>query len=139
MITPCMLVAGHEHEGLLGTPEMDPLTEQGALQDAQLVEVMFDAVSRRLGWLLDLRMAFQLRMANTGLVVFEQVEGFGWVGKNTSVARVAWPVDDSIPNARESSSRCAAPGRPETLLLSAPVTRRRCWAGLSLSSGVAGA
>jgi hypothetical protein len=99
MITPCMLVVGYEHEGVLGTPEMDPLTEQGALQDAQLVEVMFDAVSRRLGWLLDLRMAFQLRMANTGLVVFEEVEGFGWVGKNTSVARVAWPVDDSIPNA----------------------------------------
>jgi hypothetical protein len=104
MITPRLLVSGYKHEGLLGTPEMDPLTEQGALQDAQLVEVLFDAVSRRLGWLLDLRMAFQLRMANTGLIIFEQVEGFGWAGKNTSAARVAWPVDDSIPNADEGQS-----------------------------------
>jgi hypothetical protein len=101
MITPCMLVAGHKHEGWLGTPEMDPLTEQGALQDAQLVEIMFDAVSRGLGWLLDLRMAFHLRMANTGLIVFEQVEGFGWAGKNMSAARVAWPVDDSKPDAHD--------------------------------------
>lgn len=76
---------------------MDPLTEQGALQDAQLVEVMFDAPTRKLGWLFDLRTAFQLRMANTGLLICEYVEEMTWSGKRQPLPRVAWPVDDSIP------------------------------------------
>jgi hypothetical protein len=105
MMTPRVLMGEHKDKNLLGTPEMDPLTERGALQDAQLVEVTFDAVSRRLGWLFDLRTAFQLRMANTGLLVCEGVEEFSWIGKRGSAPRTAWPVDDSIPDNRDGRLR----------------------------------
>jgi len=47
-------------------PEMDPLTEEDALQEAQLLDVRFDALSLTVGLLFELRMAQQLREANTG-------------------------------------------------------------------------
>jgi hypothetical protein len=105
VITPRMLVGGYESKGVLGSPEMDPLTEQGALQDAQLIEMMFDATTRRLGWLFDLRTAFQLRMANTGLLICEYVEQMNWSGQRRPAPRVAWPVDDSIPDNRDGRFR----------------------------------
>lgn len=105
MMTARMLVSGCKPRDLLGTPEMDPLTERGALQDAQLIEVAFDATSRRLGWLFDLRMAYQLRMANTALLVCERVEEFSWLGKRGPMTRIAWPVDDSIPDNKDGILR----------------------------------
>jgi len=42
-------------------------------------------------------------LANTALIVFEHVEEFSWVGKRASVARIAWPVDDSVPDNQDGS------------------------------------
>jgi len=60
------LLAGAELRGLAGSPEMDPLTEKDALQEARLNEVVFDALNMRAGLLFDLRGALQLRTAYTG-------------------------------------------------------------------------
>jgi hypothetical protein len=42
-------------------PEMDPLTEDDALQEAQLLDVRFDALRSTVGLLFELRTALQLR------------------------------------------------------------------------------
>jgi hypothetical protein len=61
------LLAGDELHGLVGSPEMDPLTEKDALQEARLNEVVLDVVNMRMGMLFDVRGALQLQMAYTGL------------------------------------------------------------------------
>lgn len=76
---------------------MDPLAEQDALQEAQLVELLFDPVTRRLGLLFDLRQALQLRLANTGLMTFDAVEQLSWSAAQRATPRTAWTVVGSVP------------------------------------------
>ena len=83
--------------GLVGSPEMDPLTEKGALQEARLNEMVFDAVNKRLGLLFDLRGALQLRMAYTGFLVLSAVEDFSWNSNSRPTIRTAWNVVGSEP------------------------------------------
>jgi hypothetical protein len=91
------LLAGDVVGALLGSPEMDPLTEKDALQEARLNEVTFDAVRGRVGLLFDLRGALQLRMAYTGLLVLGGVEKFSWSSEERHTARTAWNVVASLP------------------------------------------
>jgi hypothetical protein len=91
------LFAGAQVTALVGSPEMDPLTERDALVSAPLVEAVFDAVDRRVGLLFDLRVAEQMRMANTGLIVLGGVEVFAWRGERRSTRRTSWNVDASVP------------------------------------------
>ena len=96
-MTPRDLIAGAPVTALVGTPEMDPLTEKDALVCAPLVEAVFDAVNMRVGLLFDLRVAEQLRMANTGLIVLGGVEAFEWRAERRRTARTSWNVDASVP------------------------------------------
>ncbi len=91
------LIAGAPVTALVGSPEMDPLTEKDALVCAPLVEAVFDAVNMRVGLLFDLRVAEQLRMANTGLIVLGGVEAFEWRAERRPTARTSWNVDASVP------------------------------------------
>lgn len=91
------LLEGDVKHVVVGSPEMDPLTEKDALQEARLNEILFDAVNRRVGLLFDLRGALQLRMAYTGLLVLEGVESLTWKGVRRSSARTAWNVVGSLP------------------------------------------
>jgi hypothetical protein len=91
------LLTGDVRSALVGSPEMDPLTEKDALQEALLVEVIFDAVIMRVGLLFDLRGALQLRMADTGLLVMGGVESFSWNSDRRPTARTAWNVVGSLP------------------------------------------
>ena len=92
------LLTGDVMGALVGSPEMDPLTEKDALQEARLNEVIFDAVNRRVGLLFDLRGALQLRMAHTGLLVLGDVEDLGWNSERRRPAtRTAWNVVGSLP------------------------------------------
>lgn len=79
-------------------PEMDPLTEQGALQEAQLLDVRFDALRSTVGLLFELRLALQLREANTGVLVARGVRELSWTAGPRSTLRTAWTVGGSIPN-----------------------------------------
>ena len=81
----------------VGSPEMDPLTEKDALQEARLNEVIFDAATRRAGLLVDLRGSLQLRMAYTGLLVLGGVEDLSWSSEQRRTARTAWNVVGSLP------------------------------------------
>lgn len=101
-MTPSDLVTGVAPvSGLVGSPEMDPITEKGALQEAQLVEVLYNAVRCRIGLLFDLRIALQLRMHNTGLLIFDGVASFSWVSNSSGHAKIAWNVMDSVPDNRD--------------------------------------
>jgi hypothetical protein len=91
------LLAGAELSETVGSPEMDPLTEKDALQEARLSEMVFDAVNKRVGMLFDLRGALQLRMAYTGLLVLRAVEDFSWDSDHRLTIRTAWNVVGSIP------------------------------------------
>lgn len=97
-MTPRELMAGAPVTAMVGSPEMDPLTEQDALACAPLVEAVFDAVNMRLGLLFDLRVAEQLRMANTGLIVLGGVESFQWRAEQRATPRTSWNVDASVPS-----------------------------------------
>ena len=91
------LITGDVAGVLVGSPEMDPLTEQDALQEALLTDVTFDAVNNRIGLLLDLRGALQLRTAYTGLLVLGGVESLAWDSERRSSTRTAWNVVGSLP------------------------------------------
>jgi hypothetical protein len=78
-------------------PEMDPLTEEGALQEAQLLDVRFDALRSTVGLLFELRLALQLREANTGVLVARGVRALSWTAGQRSTSRTAWAVGGSIP------------------------------------------
>lgn len=82
-------------------PEMDPLTEVDALQEAQLLDVRFDALRSTVGLLFELRMALQLREANTGVLIARGVRDLSWTAGARSTDRTAWVVLGSAPEARD--------------------------------------
>jgi hypothetical protein len=78
-------------------PEMDPLTETDALQEAQLLGIRFDAVRSTVGLLFELRLALQLRAANTGVLVAHGVRQLAWTASARMTVRTAWNVVASTP------------------------------------------
>jgi len=78
-------------------PVMDALSEAGALQEAQLLDVRVCALTSTVGLLFDLRTALQLRTANTAVVVGRGVQEFSWSAEHRKTARTAWNVAGSEP------------------------------------------
>jgi hypothetical protein len=78
-------------------PEMDPLTEDDALQEAQLLDLRLDALRSTVGLLFELRVALQLREANTGVLVAHGVRNISWSASPRPTARTAWNVISSTP------------------------------------------
>lgn len=76
---------------------MDPLTELDALQEAVINELLFDVVNVRVGVLLDLRGALELRTAYTGLLILRGVESFRWENERVATDRRCWTVCGSEP------------------------------------------
>lgn len=79
-------------------PEMDPLTEDDALQEAQLLDVRFDALRSTAALLFELRLALQLREANTAVLLAHGVRKLSWTAESRSTARTAWNVLGSTPS-----------------------------------------
>src|SRR4051794_19506320 len=83
-------------------PEMDPLTEEDALQEAQLLDVRFDALAGFVGLVFELRQALQLREANTGVLVAHGVRTLTWSGPSRDTTLTAWSVGSSVPRAKDN-------------------------------------
>ncbi len=83
--------------GFASMPDMDPLVEAGALQDAHVVDVRFDALAGVLGVIFELRQALQLRAANTGVLVARGVREWAWSAPARDTPLAAWPVESSVP------------------------------------------
>lgn len=102
-------------------PEMDPLTEADALQEAQLLDVRFDALTLTVGLLLELRMALQLREANTGVLSVRGVRRLSWSGPSRATDLTAWSIGSSVPLAEDGAftltlSMWPAPGAQFTVV-----------------------
>lgn len=97
-------------------PEMDPLSEDDALQEAQLLDVRFDAARTTVGLLFELRVALQLREANTGVLIARGVHGLSWTGDPQSTTRTAWAVLGSRPEAHDGLFALGLATWPESRL-----------------------
>lgn len=82
-------------------PEMDPLTEDDALQEAQVLDVRFDALAGVVAILFELRQALQFQEASTGVLVAHGVRELGWTGPERDTALTAWSVGSSVPSAKD--------------------------------------
>lgn len=92
-----LLMPDRRWRGYASMPEMDPLTENDALQEAQLLDVRFDALRSTAGLLFELRTALQLREANTGVLILRGVRTLAWTsGSIEAEPLMAWTVDGSV-------------------------------------------
>lgn len=82
-------------------PEVDPLTEEDALQEAHVLDIRFDALAGVAGILFELRQALQLFEASTGVLVASGVRELGWTGPARDTALTAWSVGSSVPSATD--------------------------------------
>ena len=78
----------------LPAPAVDPLSKTDLFAEAQLLDIRFDAVGQRLGILLELRVALQLRTSNTGVVVATDATEIVWSAERRT-GPVAWSVVSS--------------------------------------------
>lgn len=92
-----LLLPGIQEHASSTFPEMNPLTEDDALQEAQLLGVRFDALTLTAGLLFELRTAMQLREANTGVLIAHGVTALSWSGPRRSTGLTAWTIGGSTP------------------------------------------
>lgn len=93
------LDAGMRRDATL--PEMDPLTEEDALQEAQLLDVRLDAKAGVVGVLFELRTALQLREGNAGVLVASGLRDLVWERPRRDTTLTAWSVVSSVPRSRD--------------------------------------
>lgn len=110
------LVTDPDRRSYAAQPEMDPLTESGALQEAQLLDVRVQALTSTVALLFDLRTALQLRTGNTALLVAHAVREFEWSAEPRSSSRTAWNVVASEPTSVERLFRLQLSFVPDALL-----------------------
>lgn len=84
----------------LHSPEVNPLAEEHALQEAQVLDVRFDVVTAVVGVLFELRQALQLREASAGVLVVRGVREFAWSGPDRGTELTAWSVGSSVPSTK---------------------------------------
>ncbi len=82
-------------------PEVNPLTEEDALQEAQVLDIRVDALIGVVAILFELRQALQLREANTGVLVAHGVRELTWSRPSRDTALTAWSVGSSVPRGNE--------------------------------------
>lgn len=87
-----------ERRGYASQPEVDALTEEGALQEAALVDVRFSPLESWVGILFDLRLALQLRMGNTGVLIARGVTTLLWTHRHRGLGRCWHAVTGSTPD-----------------------------------------
>lgn len=82
-------------------PEMNPLVENDALQEAQVLDLRFEPLTGTLGVIFELRQALQLREGSTGVLVLRGVQALAWDGHVRDVRFAAWSVGSSVPSVRD--------------------------------------
>lgn len=80
-----------------GALEANPLTQPDALQDAQVLDVRFHAVSGVLGVLFELRQSLHFYGPDTAVLICQGVSNFTWSAPARDTGLTAWSVDTSVP------------------------------------------
>ncbi|MCP3883632.1 MAG: hypothetical protein GY701_35300 [Sulfitobacter sp.] len=73
-------------------PVVNPLSGADLFQEAQLLDVRFDALRMTAGVLLEQRIALQLREANTGVLICRSVRRIDWSAGPRATPLTAWNV-----------------------------------------------
>lgn len=84
----------------LAAPGMNPLVEAHALQEAQLLDVRFDALRGTAALLFELRTALQLDEGNTGVLLAWEADEISWSSASRDSRLRAWWVGGSVPETR---------------------------------------
>ena len=77
------------------TPASNPLTDPDALQEAQLLDVRFDALRSTIALIFELRVSLQFDEGNTGVLIARAVRDIDWTVSKSPNARTAWNVVSS--------------------------------------------
>lgn len=101
MIVRDLLYPGALPRGADSPLAMSPLTDNDALQEAQLLEVRFEALTGVAGLLFDLRQSLQIREATTGVLIARGVRQLLWDGPPRSTPLTAWSIGSSVPVVRD--------------------------------------
>lgn len=76
---------------------IDPLREEDALQEAQLLDVRLEALSSTICLLFELRTAMNLMDGNTAVLVGRGLRKFEWSAEARETDKTAWNVVGSEP------------------------------------------
>jgi hypothetical protein len=82
-------------------PDMDPLTEADALQEAQVLDVQVNTLTSVVGIVFELRQALQLREGNTGVLIARGVRELTWSAPPRDTTLTAWSVGSSAPTTKD--------------------------------------
>ncbi len=90
--------------GVVGAlPEANPFREDGALQEAQLLDIRFDALAGVVAILFELRQSLQFWESDTAVLVARYVSKLVWSGPRRSSALLALPVMGSTSSTEGGS------------------------------------
>lgn len=81
--------------------DLSPLTQADMLQEAQVLDIRFDALTGVAGLLFELRQALQLEGASTGVLVARGVRVLTWSGGRREAPLTAWSIGSSVPSVRD--------------------------------------
>ena len=85
----------------LPPPEMDPLTEDGALREGQVQDIRVEALTSIVAVLIDMRLALHIEGANTAVLVVHGVRDFTWrTSRWKPGSMLAWNIADSVVEER---------------------------------------
>ncbi|MCU1471784.1 MAG: hypothetical protein JWQ39_2933 [Glaciihabitans sp.] len=76
-------------------PAANPLTDRNALQEAQLLDVRFDALRSTIALIFELRVSLQFDEGNTGVLIARAVRDIDWKVSKSPSTRTAWNVVSS--------------------------------------------
>ncbi|WP_370614484.1 hypothetical protein [Mumia sp. Pv 4-285] len=80
-------------------PEVDPLVDADAMEEAQLLDVRIDALRRTVGLLFELRVAMNLRHSDVAVVIAHGVRDFAFEPHRWYPKLTAWSVGIWTPSA----------------------------------------
>jgi len=84
----------------LPKPDVDALTGEDALQDAQVLDVRLNALTGVAGVLFELRQSLHIEGADTGVLVCFGTRDLAWSGAARPTELTAWSVGGSVPSTR---------------------------------------
>lgn len=85
-----------------GSSESNPLVEHGLLDEAQLLDVRFDAITQTAGLIFALRSALEFTRSNTAVLVARGVRNFSWSGPPGANTLTAWSVASWSPSSGQA-------------------------------------
>jgi hypothetical protein len=92
MITAEDLIWTPSQEPGIPGPDVDPLIENDALQEAQLLDLRVHALSSTVGLLFELRTALQFEYGNAAVLIVRGLQASNWRAVQRSREGTAWSV-----------------------------------------------